>query len=617
VPTVPTTFVPQVAPQEGGDIGNFIAPGVQPMEDFTGRQLERLGQTSIQAGNVAFRIGSAMQDALDDANAKAGDVAGIRAATPLMQQYLNTSGAAAEAQYESTLNSVRSALIAPVDGMPTKTSRAMYEQVAARNLAQFEAQLTTHRLRQSKVYAANESAARADARSDMAIMAHAQRDEIDPMTGVKFGTKGYEANLQVALQEAENAARINGIADDSAQMDAVRQVVYDKVTQGVVNQYLEAKDYAGAEAFLNDMAERQAVNPKVREAMATSIGRNRERAVMDELTTSIRNSGTLSAKSDPTAYPEQEGPGKPPESIRDALEAADGIEDVEMRKLVQNNLRQQYAQEDMLAQDEYNAVLDSIEQAQASGAAVSPEMLGRLKPKDAERVLRNETIRTDAAVEYDLAVDPKLAGDQEYVRKHWSKMSLELRTKIRQLQAQPDKIIEASYDSDMLKNTLYEAGLDGLLDKSNSQDKKEFVALSNNIKTEIDFQQRMKGGKLNRAEMQDVMDRAVLVYGKGKREVPWWFDKSIDGPLATMSEQDVEVATERYVKFRNKPIPMNRIEETAKYLRENGLPNPTLREIIRYIETTAQAPAQAPTRSAAPPAAGSAFVPTYGGFGMR
>lgn len=600
MPTVPTTFVPQVAPQGGGDIGQFIAPGVQPMEDLTGRQIERLGQTMVQAGNVAFRVGSATQDAIDDANAKAGDVAGIRGATPLVQQYLNTAGKDAEAQYESTLNGVRSALMAPVDAMPNTTSRSMYERVAARNLAQFEAQLNSHRIRQAKVYAANESTARSEARADMAIMAHAQRDEIDLGTGRPIGLAGYEANLRVAVQEIENAARLNGIPDDSAQMDAARQAVYDRITQGVVGQYLENKDYVGAESFLNDMAERQAVNPKVRESMATSIERNRQRAVMEELTDSIRAGGAPYAKSDPKTYPEADGPGKPPESLREALEAADGIQDPEMRRLVQGNLRQQYEQEDRLAQDEYNAILDGVEQAQAAGRPITPEALGRLKPKDAERVMRNETIRTDAKVEYDLADNPALAADQNYIRQHWSKMSLELRTKIRSLQNQPEKILEASYDTDMLKNTIYEAGLDKLLDNE-PDSRREFVALSDRVKQQIDYTQRMKGGKLNREELQDIMDRAVMTRGKGVKEDNWlYFDKSFDKPVATMSRDELELVTETYVQSRGKPVRSDAIKRAEKALQERGIRNPTMREILEMVEAT---PAPATRPQAARPAA--------------
>ena len=73
MPTVPTTFVPQVAPAQGGDIGQFQAPGVQPMQNLAGEQVERLGRATTAAGLAAFRAGSAIQDQLDEAAAKGAD----------------------------------------------------------------------------------------------------------------------------------------------------------------------------------------------------------------------------------------------------------------------------------------------------------------------------------------------------------------------------------------------------------------------------------------------------------------------------------------------------------------------------------------------------------------
>ena len=52
MPTVPTTFVPQVAPPQGGDIGQFQAPGVQPMQRATihrGPDVLLTGQPSHEA----------------------------------------------------------------------------------------------------------------------------------------------------------------------------------------------------------------------------------------------------------------------------------------------------------------------------------------------------------------------------------------------------------------------------------------------------------------------------------------------------------------------------------------------------------------------------------------
>ena len=75
MPTVPTSFVPQVAPQGGGDIGQFQAPGIAVAENLAGPQVARFGQAMVGAGNQAFRLGSAIQDGIDEAATKEADVA--------------------------------------------------------------------------------------------------------------------------------------------------------------------------------------------------------------------------------------------------------------------------------------------------------------------------------------------------------------------------------------------------------------------------------------------------------------------------------------------------------------------------------------------------------------
>ena len=85
MPTVPTTFVPQVAPQVGGDIGQFQAPQVATAENLAAQQEVRFGQAMTQAGNVAYRLGSAIQDDIDDANAKAADTWMLTNATQLLR----------------------------------------------------------------------------------------------------------------------------------------------------------------------------------------------------------------------------------------------------------------------------------------------------------------------------------------------------------------------------------------------------------------------------------------------------------------------------------------------------------------------------------------------------
>lgn len=85
MPTVPTTFVPQVTPSGGGDIGDFAAPPVQPMQNVAPEQVQQFGRAMTQASNVAFSAGVAIQDAIDEAETKASDVAFLERANEIMR----------------------------------------------------------------------------------------------------------------------------------------------------------------------------------------------------------------------------------------------------------------------------------------------------------------------------------------------------------------------------------------------------------------------------------------------------------------------------------------------------------------------------------------------------
>ena len=591
MPTVPTTFVPQVSPDVAGDIGSFQAPQVQVAENLAGPQMARFGQAMTAAGNVTFRIGAEIQDDLDNAAAKEADVQAIRAATPVMQQYLSTSGKDAETQYAAALDQVRSATLAPLDGIQSKTARSMYEQVAARNLSQFEAQLNGHRIKQAKTYAAGEAAARSETRSDLAIVAYAQRNEVNPATGKAFGTMDFDANLGIAIREAEEAARLNGIPADSAQMERVRQGIRDKVAAGVVNTLLGQKQFADAEQFLDRFDAEQELDPKARDAIRSSIDKNRQFSVVEELTMSIRGMGYPMSDSDPKNYPRQERPSPEPQNLREALDIADTIPDMETRRAVQARLRSQYAQDEAVSQDAYNALLDQTEQAQASGRPLAPEMLAGLKPTDLQRIMRGEQAKTDANIEFQLADNPMLANDPEWMRKNFSRMSLELRTKIRAEQNKPQAVLEASYDTDMLKRALYDAGMGDMLGSKDAEDKQSYVTLADSVKRAIDFEQRRTGGKLTNEQKSDIIDRAIMFHGTAKVQRSFlgidflYPDKTIDRPLSMMTpEQRAAMrAGEEFVMYGGRQYPAEQVLSVQEYLRSKGIQQPTLREVLEYI----------------------------------
>ena len=292
MPTVPTTFVPQVTPPGGGDIGQFQAPAVEPMRNYTGEQVQQFGQQLTRAGMTAFSIGDAMQDQIDEAAAKESDVAFLQQANEIMRGqngYLNTAGKDAETSYVSVNEQLIQAGQASMDRL-NEGQKRLYQNVLARNMMTFQAQVQTHRDQQVKVYAGNEATARANQYVNLAIQDYKERDAV---TTDGLPTGAYNTNLGVALNEIRTVGRLRGYAEDSAQMRELENAVYTQAAQGVVNRLMMDSQFQDGLDYVRKQLELNRIDPAKADAMIASLDANRKRQMVDELTTSIRTTGVL------------------------------------------------------------------------------------------------------------------------------------------------------------------------------------------------------------------------------------------------------------------------------------------------------------------------------------
>ena len=162
MPTVPSSFVPQVGMTGEGSSVAYQAPPVMPMEEATSRQQMELGRAMVAAGDTAFRLGSAMQDDIDDAATKEADTAFIQRMSKVRSDYMNLSGKDAETQYQAAQDAMSSSANEIMDGLGNETQKRMFQQVAARNMNTFQSQMYDHRNKQVKEWASSESIARAE-----------------------------------------------------------------------------------------------------------------------------------------------------------------------------------------------------------------------------------------------------------------------------------------------------------------------------------------------------------------------------------------------------------------------------------------------------------------------
>jgi hypothetical protein len=577
MPTVPSSFIPQVGMAGEGSFVPYQAPPVMPMDEAASKQQQELGRAMIAAGNTAYRLGSAIQDDIDDAATKEADTAFLMQAQNIMRGksgYLNTTGKDAEASFQTAQDAMTGAAKNVMDGLGNDTQRRMFQQVAARNMVSFQGQMLDHRDRQVKVYATNEAAARADQYSDLAIMSYAERNKTDA-AGRPVGLVNYQANLAVAIQEVRKAASLNGIPEGSAQMKAMEQKVYDKVATGVVNDLMNSRQYGQAEAFLDDHPVDSTVDTDLRK----SVDANRKRTTVEELTDNIMQRGVVAADSDPKAYPDK--PSKTdtaPDTLREALAKADLIEDPDMRKLVQSNLRSRYEQQDTLIAQEYKTLVDNTEQFLAvpgnTIAMLPAGQFGKLRPKEQEQFLKGERQNNELGTMEELARNPSLLSN-EWLAANRTKMTHATYVKLLADVNQPQKVYEASVNATQLNATLANNGMLNLVYPKSDDDKTASVLLRDNIAKLVNAKQATMKTKMTDTEMQVIIDKAII---QDKAFLPS-LGRDAQKPIAAMTQEELQRG---YVMIQKEEIPVIQVRMAKNALERAGIRNPTDVEVLEY-----------------------------------
>lgn len=586
MPTVPTSFVPQVAPQSGGDIGQFQAPQVAVTENLAAQQQVRFGAAMTGAGNQMFRLGSAIQDGIDEAQTKAADIAFLQQASTMLrgeQGYLRSVGKDAEARYASTVDALTQAGQATLDGLQNDTQKAMFKNVLARNMMTFQAQVLDHRDKEVKVFAANESRARADQYAALAIEDFENRGQL---------LSNYEINRGVALNELKQAASLSGITEGSAQFAAIQQQLDTQLTTGVVNRLMLDNRYDEAYEWVDAQRKAGNLERKAGDSLMASIDANRDRFIIDEYATTIKGYGRIGRPDD-----ESNNPQEAPASLRDALDIADGIKDPEIRKGVQAALRTQYGQEEALQRQEYNFLIDRTEQFLAIPGndvnKIPPLAWGRLKPADQARFLKAQREEDELGFMEELARNPALLT-REYLEENRGRMTRQTYIKLLGDLNSPEKVIAATLDADQVNATLYANGLTTLANPSRNNDDqlRESELFRNRYKQEIDDAQTALKRPLNRREKQDVLDRFIMQYTEKVYQPGTLWDSTIEygkqmpneraefwKTMTAEQRQSLYVMVDK-TKVQFSSIPTTWISGMAlPEFRRAGVQNPTMTQI--------------------------------------
>lgn len=566
MPTVPTTFVPQVAPQVGGDIGQFQAPQIATAENLAAQQQVQFGRTAVQAGNVAYRVGSAIQDDIDDANAKAADTWMLTNATQMLRGqngYLRSVGKNAVDGFQGTQEALAALGQQTLDRATNDTQRRMLQPVIARNMLTFQTQLFDHYEREAKGYATNEAKARATIRAQLAVEDFKNRD---------VPTSEYQVNAGLALQEIEKAGELAGFAPDSAQMAALKRTVTTDITQGVVNRMMLDNDYDAAYQFTKGRIKDGMVDRDVGDRLMSAIDANRDRWMIDQYAVTIKTYGRVGMPDD-----EKNNPDKAPESLRDALAIAADIQDPEIRGGVQAALRAQYGQEESMRKADYSALLDKVENIlatpNATVANIPPAQWAALTPKDQKRLLKGVAQEDELDAIEQITRNPGLLTE-EWLDKNRSRMTKETFNRLLKEAKDPAKMFEATVDAQQLNATLADNGFYEVANPSSETDRTKSYLLRNNIEMMIDAEQQRLGKKLSRQEKQKIIDQTII---EDRAVKTAGINRLM--PMAMMTGEEFRSA---YVSVGTEEIPAMYYRAGRQALIAAGATNPTPEQISAW-----------------------------------
>ena len=288
MPTVPTSFVPQVSPQGDGGIVPLQAPPVEGVRNALPEQQIRFGEAMRSAGNVSFRIGQQLQDSIDEAAAKAADVELSQFSNNILRGkdgYLGLQGKDADTRYEETNSAILSAANGIQSRLKNKTQVELFNQSASRNIVQFQGQMGAHWNNEVPKYLAMESNARAIQSSQDAINSYS------------FSQDAYVESITKAEAETAKGLSLFGIYEGSAQYDQSMKKVRSGITAGVVSRLMDENSYQEGLYYLEEQNKSKLIDEPTYQSLRSGLIANRDRQMRIELTYAIRNGYPLTTRS--------------------------------------------------------------------------------------------------------------------------------------------------------------------------------------------------------------------------------------------------------------------------------------------------------------------------------
>ena len=275
--TVPIYDLPTQDPS-AGNLPAFQAPGVEPMRDFTGEQLQKTGQAVQSFGTTVMKIADRLQGEMDDAASKELYNQFATAADTIETNYLTLKGKDAVTAAMKTRQDLDAALQDVTGKAQNDVQKILLRNAANVRMRSANSAIIKHSLTEQRDYDIKESGAQVDTfvndairysagwrnpQGDFAIYYGAAKDGANKLAD-KLGYEPKSAQREQLLLKATNAihSRVVESQIDAQNLDQARDYLqrygnemtpdsFGKAKKALEIGTSDAKEQSLAETFWN------------------------------------------------------------------------------------------------------------------------------------------------------------------------------------------------------------------------------------------------------------------------------------------------------------------------------------------------------------------------------
>lgn len=488
--TVPVYDLPT---QEAG-VGNmptFQAPTVEPMRDFTGEQIQKAGQAMQGFGTTVMKIADRLQGELDDAEAKSLYNQFAEQADRIETEYLTRKGKDAVDNAMKTRGDIDAAMTDIMGKAQNDVQRIMFRNSANVRMRSANSSIIRHSLTEQREYDIKETGAKVDTFVNDAVRYSA---------GFRNPQGDFAIYYNAAKKEAGLLADKLGYEADSAQ----RQQLILKATNSIHGQAIQAaidgQNYDNARDYLQRYGNEMTPETFQRATKALEIGASdaKEQTIADRIW--AESGGNIAAAL---------------QKARTTLSGKEEDQVVQRLKIFDTEKNTIIARGQAEAKDKAWRVYTETGDVKKVPASILAGMDGadlaslqRTAKADLEARMKGVEVKTDPNVYYALTQEamrnPDFKDPMKFdLRKYFDKLSPGDRRHFIDLQrtiGTKNEAPEAVTTQQQIAATIKQLGL-------KNETAGVFTAEANKALFAA-FQQ--KGGKLDQAERQRVIDGLVL-----------------------------------------------------------------------------------------------------------